>query len=134
MKQSNKELMTPITTDKNELAQKIKGAINSHPTTVEVSEDYSSNFIESLQKHLSEGYLPILDTATNLRGRVEMEKPDDILKAEHNQITLDATKEYDRSVRRKEGLRKIALKKEQDRIRAERNVKELEDELLNTKV
>lgn len=138
MTQSNQttiteSIMTPITVDKVELDRLIESAMIRHSKTVRVYGCYSSEFINSFLEHLENGFSPQVRTATNLEGEIYMEKPTNVLEKEHLQLTLEVTEKYEKDIASKEERRKEALKKEQDRIRAERDKLAFEDKILNAK-
>jgi hypothetical protein len=127
-------IMTPITADKVELASLINSAISRNPTKVTISDHISSVFVDKFLEHLTNGFEPIVQSALFLdRGQVDMDKPAAVLEEEHKKIALKVTEKYEKDIASKEEMRKEALKKEQDRIRAERDKLAFEDKILNAK-
>lgn len=128
----DKSILIPIVADEAELAKRIQREINRSPTSISVSGAYSSHFISLLLEHMEKGYIPLPDTASNLDGRIDMEKPAALLEDEHKKLTLKATKEYEDYIKDKEKKRQEVLAREQARIKLEREKRKLEDEFLNS--
>ncbi|MDO6488673.1 hypothetical protein Q4503_13280 [Colwellia sp. 6_MG-2023] len=130
----DKSILTPIVANEADLAKRIERAINENIKNISVYGEYTIHFFEVFLKRIEEGYTPLVDSATNYGGniRINMRKPEALLEEEHKKLTLEATKEYEEHIKHKEEKRKQALKREQARIKAEREKRELEDEFLDS--
>ena len=130
----DKSILTPIVASEADLERKIRRAKSLHDENVSVYGEYLSHFFEVFLQHIDDGYTPISDSAVNTGTsvRINMKKPAALLDSEYKKITLKVTEEYEEDIKDKEEKRKQALKREQARIKAEREKRELEDEFLNS--